>query len=154
MTRHLRLTAGGFAPSKHGYSDRWPRTMRHFPRRTVLILPAAVLLWILSALPAEAAWPRLLLVYGPPLTRPVVLADSQENETLMLAATDTATISGDQLKGRPYVRLAFFWGPEWAQYVSRAASIQRSVVKVPFSPLMTARALPMSVGSTSRACLC
>jgi hypothetical protein len=57
------------------------------------------------------------MVYGPPLTRPVVLADSQENETLMLAATDIAAISGDQLKGRPYFRLAFFWGPEWAQYV-------------------------------------
>jgi hypothetical protein len=35
----------------------------------------------------------------------------------MLAATDVAAISGDQLKGRPHFRLAFFWGPEWAQYV-------------------------------------
>jgi hypothetical protein len=57
------------------------------------------------------------MVYGPPLTQPVFLADLQENEILMLAATDNAAIFGDQLKGRPYLRLAFFWGPEWAQYV-------------------------------------
>jgi len=76
-----------------------------------------VLAWIISALPVEAAAPRLLIVYGPPLTRPVILDDWQENLTLMLAATDNAGISADALQGRPYVRLAFFWGPEWAQYV-------------------------------------
>lgn len=88
----------------------------HF-RRIALTFPVVLLAWLSAALPVEAAAPRLILVYGPPLAQPVVLDDWQENLTLMVAATEDAGLSADKLRGRPYFRLAFFWGQEWAAYV-------------------------------------
>jgi hypothetical protein len=88
----------------------------HF-RRIALTLPVVLLVWLSGALPVEAAAPRLILVYGPPLAQPVVLDDWQENLTLMVAAAEDAGLSADKLRGRPYFRLAFFWGPEWTAYV-------------------------------------
>jgi len=88
----------------------------HF-RRVALTLPVVLLAWLSGALPVEAAAPRLILVYGPPLAQPVVLDDWQENLTLMVAATEDAGLPADKLRGRPYFRLAFFWGQEWAAYV-------------------------------------
>jgi len=88
----------------------------HF-RHIALTLPVVLLAWLSGALPVEAAAPRLILVYGPPLAQPVVLDDWQENLTFMVAATEDAGLSADTLRGRPYFRLAFFWGQEWAAYV-------------------------------------
>ncbi len=91
--------------------------MRIYFRRIALTFPVVLLAWLLGSLPVEAAAPRLILVYGPPLAQLVVLDDWQENLTLMVAATEDVGLSVDKLRGRPYFRLAFFWGPEWAAYV-------------------------------------
>ncbi len=84
-------------------------------------LSAAIMLGLVgilaSALPAAAAAPRLVMVYGNGLPQPVILSSWEENGTLLSAATEAADISPESLAGRPYFRLAFFWGLQWDEYV-------------------------------------
>ena len=79
------------------------------------LLPVALaaLLGLADGRPAEAAAPRLIMVSGPLLARPVVLADWQENLSFMVAIVEEAKVGADELAGRPRLELGLFWGQSW-----------------------------------------
>lgn len=58
-----------------------------------------------------------MIVYGRPLAKPVVFSNWGENETLMVVANDDMSVLHARLKGRPFLRVAMFWGTEWVQYM-------------------------------------
>jgi hypothetical protein len=61
----------------------------------------------------EAAAPRYILVSGPGLARPVLLANWGENGTLLAALVNARRASGEtvrRLNKRPRLRLGLFWG--------------------------------------------
>jgi len=70
---------------------------------------------LLSAAPAYAAVPRIVLVYGPPLGRPVIMADWADNGWVV-GGSELDPLAED-LDGRPYLEVAFFWGGQWDDYV-------------------------------------
>src|ERR1700682_1177895 len=71
-----------------------------------------------GVVPAFAAAPRVILVYGGGLPRPVVLDDWNENLNLMVAmSSDASDVSKDSLVRRPSFRVAMFWGPVWDEYM-------------------------------------
>lgn len=84
-------------------------------------LPAALLVLLAAtvARPAEAAAPRLLMVYGPPLARPVLLTEWAQNGTVLGALLDADQVDGalSRLAVRPYLDLALRWGTAWDAHV-------------------------------------
>ena len=86
----------------------------------LIVAALALLVVATSTTAAIAAGPRVILVYGPPLAKPIVLYNWAENEQLMGAAADAATIKPAELKGRPYLNMALFWGSGWGQYVKHS----------------------------------
>jgi hypothetical protein len=64
----------------------------------------------------DTAAPSLILVYGGSMSEPVVLRNWPENGWLLSGGATTVT--SDMLDGRPFFRLAFFWGRMWADYVA------------------------------------
>jgi len=84
--------------------------------RVLLIVGLVLLVTALVASPAVAAAPRLIMVYGPPLSKPIILRDWQENLTVMLKMKRT-NIDPGELEGRSYLKMALFWGPRWVEYV-------------------------------------
>jgi hypothetical protein len=82
--------------------------------RALALIGAATVALVLAAT-VEAAAPRYILVSGPGLAWPVLLASWAENHALLLAVAGApratkATVR--RLPGRPRLRLGFFWG--WA----------------------------------------
>jgi hypothetical protein len=80
---------------------------------------------------SEAAAPRLVMVYGSLLDKPAVIDDWIGIEEKLywcqgLCSVDGKVTDGRQkndiepadLKGRPYLDLALFWGTPWVQYVN------------------------------------
>ena len=65
--------------------------------------------------PAAAAAPRLLMIYGGPLAKPVILDNWAENGSVF--GDEMPTIKPADLEGRPYLKLALFGGPRWRDYV-------------------------------------
>ena len=96
-----------------------------YHQRTRLFLVILVLAGIVLATPAEAAAPRLVMIYGKQLPKPIILADWQENMRLMAAITEQARVTPEELKRRPYLKLAFFWGLEWVRYVDQGKPIDK-----------------------------
>ena len=79
----------------------------------------------LSAPVARAA-PWAILVHGPHVSRPITLADWNENQQLMLAIPGPGTpTSARAFHGRPYVELALFWGPNWKYLRNSPESVAR-----------------------------
>ena len=75
----------------------------------VVVVVAAALM---AARPAPAASPRLILVSGPGLTRPVLLADWGENGVLLSALVPARPAERAAARGlakRPRFDLALFW---------------------------------------------
>jgi hypothetical protein len=80
-----------------------------------------LLLGLGVAVPATAAAPRLIMVYGGPLARPVVLADWWGN--LAVITGEAVDVRPEGLSARPYLNLALFWGPRWDTYVRDGGSL-------------------------------
>ena len=100
------------------------RAMKRFIRRIALIVGvvvAAALMAVTS--PVMAAGPRIMIVYGRPLARPVIFSNWGENEELMVSSNDSMSVTNVRLKGRPSLRMALFWGTEWVQYAKRHPSL-------------------------------
>ena len=114
--------------------------------RALLLAALAMLLALPLAAPARAAAPRFLLVYGTALARPVVLADWQENLDFMLATTEPAAVTSEELARRPYLDLALFWGQPWNDYATRGSRSSRCG---PSRPTSTGASTPPS-GPRSR----
>ena len=93
---------------------------RAFASLAVINLAPGVHLEPTVAAPVTVAAPWAIIVHGSRLPAPITMADWEENLQFMLAipARGTAT-SGSTLRGRPFLELALFWGPEW-QHLSRA----------------------------------
>lgn len=72
---------------------------------------------MVSTIPVLAAGPRIILVTGGQITKPVVLEDWLENLEIMEAASKPVDANAEALPSRPAYRIAMFWGTEWEQYV-------------------------------------
>ena len=64
----------------------------------------------------NAAAPWIIIVHGDLLPQRVVMSDWQENSRLMGAINVSTPADTTAVHQRPYVHLAMFWGPEWANY--------------------------------------
>jgi len=91
--------------------------MTHIVRRTFLALGVAALAVAALTSPALAKGPRILMVYGSPLAKPIIVNNWANNEKLMFAITDDMSVQHAHLRGRPYFRLALFWRETWDQYM-------------------------------------
>jgi hypothetical protein len=80
------------------------------------------LIALLSVAPLEAAAPRLMIVYGVPLQKPVLLSDWGE---IFKMFTSTPYETGLNLDGRPFFEVALFWGPEWNDYVNEGKPLDK-----------------------------
>ncbi len=87
--------------------------------RTALVAGVVLLALLPSTTPALAAAPRVMLVYGPPLTRSIILQDWDENLRLMQAVAEDAAATSQELKQRPFLSVALFWGMSWGQYLQQ-----------------------------------
>src|SRR5437016_5038068 len=73
--------------------------------------------FILAIIASVTAGPRFIMFYGPPNQTPVVLDDWRENMQLMLALNDAPGVEVGELRDRPSLKVAMFWGPEWERFV-------------------------------------
>jgi hypothetical protein len=101
---------------------------------------------------AFAAAPRIIIVAGGGLAKPVVLDDWQENLAIMLAATDEVDARVEGLSARPSYRIAMFWGPKWEQYIQagkdpRALHIEEADQLARYYPPMVAHGAVLSFDS-------
>jgi hypothetical protein len=80
-----------------------------------LAVTSALLICLLCSSALEAAAPRLLIVYGKPLQKPVLLDDARE---IFKMFTSTPTETGVNLNDRPFLELGMFWGPQWNDYIN------------------------------------
>lgn len=78
-------------------------------RSLVVRLPlgAVVLCLALLAAPsAQGAYPRVILVSGPELEKPVALYKFRDIAALTTAIAESPAVPAEQVKGRPYFRLS------------------------------------------------
>jgi hypothetical protein len=94
---------------------------RQYPRRLSILVFSAIL-GVFGCLSADGAAPWFLMFHGNPLQKRIVLSDRYDNQRLMVAITEQARITDDELKDRPYIRMAYFWGPEWVPSTNRTAA--------------------------------
>lgn len=78
------------------------------------VAAAALVVLLVGNARLEAAAPRLVMFYGGPLRTPIMLADWHDNLRLVQGARRQTTV---RLEGRPYIKVAHFWGPEWTRCV-------------------------------------
>jgi hypothetical protein len=87
--------------------------MHSMTRLVVIVGALAVMLAVAS--PAKAAAPNYILVSGPGLARPVLLANFRENHALLLSLVGAPKAKRSVVRGlarRPRYDLAEFWGWE------------------------------------------
>ncbi len=63
------------------------------------------------------------MIYGEALEKPIILKDWHENHTFIYSIRKGSAISAEGLKGRPYFKIAFFWGPEWFKYLGKESEL-------------------------------
>jgi hypothetical protein len=72
---------------------------------------AAVLAALIVAGAAHAAAPRYIMVSGPGLPSPVLLADWRENHALLISFVEATKLAAiPSAERRPRLRLSLFWG--------------------------------------------
>jgi hypothetical protein len=81
------------------------------PHRAAPLLVALAMMLVVAA-PAQAAAPNYILVSGPGITRPILMANWGENGKLLSALVDIPRAKGTPhgLADRPRFDLAMFWG--------------------------------------------
>jgi hypothetical protein len=89
---------------------------RRAPSTTFLLGLIAVVLASVTRL--NAAAPRLILISGPLVARPVLIDDWNDTSRIMAGINDRAVAQSDALVDRPFYDLALFWGLEWVQYIT------------------------------------
>jgi len=75
-----------------------------------IVVAAVVVMCAVPAAPASAAAPRYILVSGPGLTRPVLLAHWQENLRFLELLLPARELPAFRAAERPRYDLAMFWG--------------------------------------------
>ena len=91
--------------------------MRWSPTRTSLLLMATVCAFLSGGTSLGAAGPRLILISGGGLERPIVLSDWQENMSFLQQLTTPQGPEPRQLAARPFLNVSLFWGPQWDEYL-------------------------------------
>jgi hypothetical protein len=91
----------------------------HRPLLRVLLATALGLLAVLfGAFPAQAAYPRLILISGAELEKPVVMDSVDDIVDLTTAIATAPSVPREDVDGRPFFRLSLFWGDDlWEPYV-------------------------------------
>lgn len=83
---------------------------------TIAVIALVAVLW--DAAPAQAAAPRLVMVSGATLAKPVLLSDWGEITTLYGMLFNGSAAPSDMRGGRPSLQLALFWDANvWERYV-------------------------------------
>jgi hypothetical protein len=94
------------------------RPFRSQLARLLVVASLGLLAALLAALPAQAAFPRLILVSGPKLEKAIIFDDLHDIANLTLPVGQAASVPREQVRGRPYFRLSLFWGDDlWEPYV-------------------------------------
>ena len=76
--------------------------------------------------PARLAAPWAIMIHGSLVEKPITLGNWHENLRLMLAIPAPGSRTPTSaLKGRPYLDLALFWGPEWKHLADSPEAITR-----------------------------
>jgi len=98
-----------------------------------VVFGLAFVFFMTLASPAEAVWPRLLMVYGAPLTRPLVVEDTQDIVKVFVLTGET--VDRNDLDRRPSFALVLFWGNAWNRYIDegRLVSALRPEDVMPFA---------------------
>lgn len=88
-------------------------------RRSAIALVLALVVGALAPASGHAAAPRLLMVTGPGLSKPVLLTSWTEiSEFVQAAANESPATAREALAGRPSLRLALFWDATiWEPYI-------------------------------------
>jgi hypothetical protein len=76
-----------------------------------------------SVVNLSAAAPRLILVSGALLERPVLIEDWDDNMRIMAAVNSRTVAESESLENRPFYEFALFWGAEWVQYVNEGRPV-------------------------------
>ncbi len=73
---------------------------------------------LLTSSPAQGAYPRVILISGSELEKPVVFYKLRDIANLTNAIAESPSVPSEQVKGRAYFRLSLFWGDDtWEPYV-------------------------------------
>jgi hypothetical protein len=73
---------------------------------------------LFAAMPAHAAYPRIILISGADLEKPIVLASVDDIVNLTTAIAKAPSVPPNEVEGRAYLRLSLFWGDDlWEPYV-------------------------------------
>ncbi len=88
-------------------------------KRVVAIAIAVALMAIISADPADASEPRIIIVSGKPLTHEVVISNWNVIATMVRSVVNGRVDRTDPLSGRPRLKVSMFWGGRWLQYMNR-----------------------------------
>jgi hypothetical protein len=86
-------------------------------RRLILLMVLILAALAATTVPALAKGPGIMMVYGAPLTKPVVVSNWRDNAAIMFAASDSSSIMHARLTDRPSLRVAMFWGLHWMRYM-------------------------------------
>jgi hypothetical protein len=115
------------------------------PKRYRLRLLLIAMLVVVACLrSAHGAGPRLIMVHGGLLTKPVIIDDWKDNIDLIHASAGDAGISSKQLAGRSFLELELFSGPYWVRYVEGGNTLDGLR---PESADQTARFYPSTEGA-------
>ena len=91
-------------------------------RRSVWALSAVLPLLLVAPAPPTQAAPRIIMLYGKGLERPVFLTDWQENLRFMSAIRSRAGATAEELSDRSSFEAALFWdGRRWEWFVGEQA---------------------------------
>ena len=86
------------------------------------MLKTLVVLTIFVAAPARPVFamaPRIIMIYGGSLERPVFLTESLEDNMSLFENPDGATpFDWEELPNRPFFHVAMFWGSEWDRSIA------------------------------------
>ena len=93
--------------------------------RKLFILSVAVIVVASLGRQADAAAPWLVMFHGNLLQNRIVLKDWHENQRLTLSVAEAANVPDRDLQDRPYIEVAYFWGPDWVNYPSDEASLKK-----------------------------
>jgi hypothetical protein len=105
------------------WDERRMQMIRQVINRIMFTGTIVLLVTVVFVGSARAAAPRLIMVYGLCLSKPVILDDWAENGQIL--GVEESNIRPTDLSNRPYFHLALFWGPEWDQYMREGKPLQK-----------------------------
>jgi hypothetical protein len=93
--------------------------------RRLFVLGASLIAVAMLGQDADAAAPWFIIFHGNLLQDRIVLKDWHENQRLTLSVAEAANVPDRDLQDRPYIEVAYFWGPDWVNYPSDEASLNK-----------------------------